>query len=317
MLSSHTTRPSVSRLKQPLWRKVAASAGEALQAARARLASTSHYPRRDAELILAHVLGCDATALLTHPERMLSVQEAEQFEKLLKRRLASEPVQYLTGTQEFFGLLFEVSPDVLIPRPETEHLVAAVLERFEREANPRIVDVGTGSGAIAVAIAHALPRSRVTAVDLSPPALEIARRNAERHGVFDRVTFLQSDLLAGVGSEEFDVVVSNPPYIANEEVLETQVANYEPRSALYAGPTGLEIYERLIPQARKVLKPEGWLMMEIGYGQEAALRALLEGWSEISFVPDLQGISRVVLALQPRDLQFRGPFLEMFFDRVD
>jgi release factor glutamine methyltransferase len=275
------------------------SAGEVLQSARARLASTSQHPRRDAELILAHVLGCDPAGLLTHPERMLSANESEQFENLLKRRLASEPVQYLTGTQEFFGLLFEVSPDVLIPRPETEHLVEAVLDRFARDANPRIVDVGTGSGAIAVAIAHALPRSQVTAVDLYPSALEIARGNAVRHGVIDRVTLLQSDLLAAAGNTEFDVVVSNPPYIANEEPLEPQVANYEPGSALYAGPTGLEIYERLIPQARKVLKPAGWLMMEIGYGQEAALRALLRGWRETSFIPDLQGIPRVVQAQKP------------------
>jgi release factor glutamine methyltransferase len=299
MPSSRTTRPNVSRLKQPLWRKVPASAGEVLQAARARLASTSQYPRRDAELILAHVLGCDPTALLTHPERMLSANEAEQFETLLRRRLASEPVQYLTGTQEFFGLLFEVSPDVLIPRPETEHLVEAVLERFDREANPRIVDVGTGSGAIAVAIAHALPRSRLTAVDFSPKALEVARRNADRHGVTNRMSFLQSDLLAAAKHAEFDVVVSNPPYVADGEVLELQVAHYEPRSALYAGPTGLEVYERLIPQARAILKPRGWLIMEIGYGQRPALEALLAGWSGVSFVPDLQGIARVVQAQKP------------------
>jgi release factor glutamine methyltransferase len=296
MPSSRTTRPSVSRLKQPLWRKVPATAGEVLQAARARLASTSQYPRRDADLILAHVLRCDQAALLTHPERILLPAETNQFENLLRRRLASEPVQYLTGTQEFFGLLFEVSPDVLIPRPETEHLVEAVLERFDRDANPRIVDVGTGSGAIAVAIAHALPRSQVTAVDFYPQALEVARRNAERHGVIDRVTLLQSDLLVAAGSTEFDAVVSNPPYIADGEVLEPQVANYEPRSALYAGPTGLEIYQCLIPQARTVLKPRGWLIMEIGYGQEAALGALLEGWHEVTFVPDLQRIPRVVLA---------------------
>jgi release factor glutamine methyltransferase len=296
MPSSRTTRPSVSRLKQPLWRKVPATAGDVLQAARARLASTSQYPRRDAELVLAHVLGCDPTALLTHPERLLSAQQAKQFEALLKRRLASEPVQYLTGEQEFFGLLFEVSPDVLIPRPETEHLVEAVLERFDRNANPRIVDVGTGSGAIAVAIAHALTRAHVTAVDFYPKALEVARRNAERHGVMDRVTLRQADLLVEAGTAEFDVVVSNPPYIANCEKLEPQVANYEPRSALYAGPTGLEVYERLIPQANRALKPQGWLMMEIGYGQQPALEALLGGWREVSFVPDLQGIPRVVQA---------------------
>ncbi|MEA2257943.1 MAG: release factor glutamine methyltransferase [Acidobacteriaceae bacterium] len=296
MPSSRTTRPSVSRLKQPLWRKVPATAGDVLQAARARLASTSQYPRRDAELILAHVLGCDPTALLTHPERLLSAQQAELFESLLIRRLASEPVQYLTGEQEFFGLLFEVSPDVLIPRPETEHLVEAVLERFDRDANPRIVDVGTGSGAIAVAIAHARTRAHVTGVDFYPNALEVARRNAERHGVMDRITLRQADLLVEAGTAEFDVVVSNPPYIANDEKLEPQVANYEPRSALYAGPTGLEVYERLIPQANRALKPQGWLMMEIGYGQQPALEALLGGWREVSFVPDLQGIPRVVQA---------------------
>lgn len=273
-----------------------ATAGDVLQAARARLASTSQYPRRDAELILAHVLGCDPTALLTHPERPLSTRQAEQFETLLKRRLAREPVQYLTGEQEFFGLLFEVSPDVLIPRPETEHLVEAVLERFDRDASPRLVDVGTGSGAIAVAIAHALPRSRVTAVDFYPKALEVAHRNANRHGLRDRITFVQSDLLTAVERAEFDVVVSNPPYIANGEKLEPQVADYEPRSALYAGPTGLEVYERLIPQARAVLRPRGWLMMEIGHGQRSAMEALLEDWSEVSFVPDLQGIPRVVQA---------------------
>jgi release factor glutamine methyltransferase len=278
---------------------VPATAGDVLQAARARLASTSQYPRRDAELILAHVLGCDPTALLTHPERLLSARQAELFESLLNRRLASEPVQYLTGEQEFFGLLFEVSPDVLIPRPETEHLVEAVLARFDRNANPRIVDVGTGAGAIAVAIAHALTRSRVVAVDLSLAALEVARRNAERHGVLGRVTLRQADLLVEAGTAEFDVVVSNPPYIANGEKLEPQVANYEPRSALYAGPTGLEVYERLIPQANRALKPQGWLIMEIGYGQQPALEALLGGWREVSFVPDLQGIPRVVQARKP------------------
>jgi release factor glutamine methyltransferase len=241
------------------------------------------------------MLGCDQTALLTHPERRLSVEESEQFDRLVERRLASEPMQYLTGEQEFFGLRFEVSPAVLIPRPETEHLVEVVLERFEREEEVRIVDVGTGSGAIAVALAHSLPQSRVTAVDLFPAALEVARINAERHGVIDRLTLLTSDLLAAVGSADFDAVVANPPYIAAREVLEPQVANYEPHSALYAGPTGLEIYERLIPQAARVLRPGGWLMLEIGYGQSPALRSLMVGWAGVTLVNDLQGIPRVVL----------------------
>jgi release factor glutamine methyltransferase len=271
------------------------TSGETLRAARVRLAATSKLPRRDAELLLEHVLGCDATALLTHPERILSTAELEQFDRLVERRLASEPMQYLTGEQEFIGLRFEVSPAVLIPRPETEHLVEAVLERFEREEAVRIVDVGTGSGAIAVALAHYLPHSRVTAVDLYPAALEVARRNAQRHGVVDRLTLLPSDLLASIDTADFDVVVANPPYIASGEVLEPQVANYEPHSALYAGPTGLEIYERLIPQAARVLKPGGWLMLEIGYGQSAAVRNLMHGWADVTLVNDLQGIPRVVL----------------------
>jgi release factor glutamine methyltransferase len=270
-------------------------AGEALQAARARLAAISKNPRRDADLLLAHVLGCDQTALLTHPERLLSAAKLEQFDRLVERRLASEPMQYLTGEQEFFGLRFEVSPAVLIPRPETEHLVEAVLERFKREEAVRIVDVGTGSGAIAVALAHALPHSRVTAVDLFPAAIEVARRNAERHGVTDRLTLLTSDLLAAVDSAGFDAVVANPPYIAEGEVLEPQVANYEPHSALYAGATGLEVYARLIPQAAGVLKPGGWLLLEIGYGQSSAVRNLMDGWAGVTLVNDLQGIPRVVL----------------------
>jgi len=276
---------------------VPASAGEALQAARARLAATSRNPRRDAEVLLRHVLRCDQAALLTHPERLLSPDESDQLESFLKRRLASEPMQYITGSQEFFGLLFEVTPDVLIPRPETEHLVEAALEHIGGEA-VRILDVGTGSGAIAVSLAHARPRSHVTAVDLSPAALEVARRNAQWHGVLDRVTLLQSNLLAAVDGADFDAVVSNPPYIAEGEVLELQVSNYEPQSALYAGPTGLEVYERLIPEARKLLKPGGWLLLEIGFGQQPAVEALLRGWRSVSVVHDLQGIPRVVQAMK-------------------
>jgi release factor glutamine methyltransferase len=278
---------------------VPATAGEALQAARARLSATSQNPRRDAELLLAHLLGWDQAALLTHPERLLSPAEAGNYENLLERRLASEPMQYITGVQEFFGLPFEVTPAVLIPRPETEHLVEAVLERYGREDNVRMVDVGTGSGAIAVSLAHVMPEAQLTAVDLSSAALEVARRNAQRHGVIERVTLLQSDLLAAIVDGNFDAVVSNPPYIAEGEVLDRQVSQYEPHAALYAGPTGLEVYQRLIPQARNVLKPQGWLLMEIGYGQKPSLMKLLRDWAAVTFVDDLQGIPRVVLAQSP------------------
>jgi release factor glutamine methyltransferase len=238
----------------------------------------------------------DQAALLTYPERSLSAEEAAQFESFVTRRLASEPMQYITGSQEFFGLSLEVSPAVLIPRPETEHLVEAALGHLSRDASVRILDVGTGSGAIAVALAHALPMSRVTAVDISPAALEVARRNAERHGVLERITLLQSDLLAAVGPIEFDAVVSNPPYIADTDELEAQVSNYEPHAALFAGPTGVEIYERLIPQCRRVLKPNGWLILEIGFGQLAAVERLLSDWAAVSSVNDLQGLPRVVQA---------------------
>ena len=271
-----------------------ATAGDALQHARARLAATSGNPRRDAELLLAYVLRCDLVALLAHPERPLSASEAIQYESVLMRRLRSEPMQYITGQQEFYGLAFEVSPDVLIPRPETEHLVEAVLKHVK--PNARIIDVGTGSGAIAVALAHALPQAQVTAVDVSPAALEVARRNARRNEVSDRVTFLQSDLLVAVEGGDFDAVVSNPPYVADGEVLEPQVSNYEPHAALYAGPTGLEVYMRLVPQARKLLNPHGWLMLEIGFGQQAGVETLLKGWNALSLVRDLQGIPRVIQA---------------------
>ena len=268
------------------------TAGEAQLAARARLAAASSHPRRDSEVLLAHVLACDQVQLLTHPERILSALEFDQFEGLLQRRLSYEPMQYILGEQEFFGLRFEVTPDVLIPRPETEHLVEAVL-RVQQKAD--ILDVGTGSGAIAVALAHALPGARLTAVDTSPAALEVARRNAQRHGVADRVAFRHSDLLASVEGQ-FDVVVSNPPYVAEAEVLEPQVARYEPRAALYAGPTGLEIYQRLIPQAREHLRPRGWLLLEMGFGQSAALRRLLVDWCSVDIIEDLRRIPRVVQA---------------------
>jgi release factor glutamine methyltransferase len=273
-----------------------ATAGEALQAARDRLAAASQNPRRDAEVLLAHVLGADHTALLTHPERVLTAAESAQYEEFLVRRTASEPMQYITGVQEFYGLPFAVSPHVLIPRPETELLVEAVLKRVNPQSRARILDVGTGSGAIAVSLAYALPRAQVTAIDLSPGALEVARGNAETHGVSERITWVKSDLLAAVTSLQFDVVVSNPPYIADREVLEPQVANYEPHAALYAGPTGLEAYVRLIPQARKVLKPNGWLLLEIGFGQSPAVRKLLSDWTGVLFLSDLQGIRRVAVA---------------------
>ena len=252
--------------------------------------------RHDAELLVLRVLGRDRAWLLAHPEAKLGAEQTRQFKEWIERRARHEPVQYIVGEQEFYGLAFKVTPAVLIPRPETEHLVEAVIERLPRNPTVRICDVGTGSGAIAVALAHALPRAEVTALDLSAAALVIAKFNAERHGVAERVRLIESDLLAAVPCERFDAIVANPPYVADAEPLEDQVRLYEPRAALYAGSTGLEIYRRLIPQAREALVAGGWLMLEIGHGQRDALASMLADWDGVEFVPDLQGIPRVAIA---------------------
>jgi len=252
--------------------------------------------RRDAELLLLHVLGRDRAWLLAHSEAELTPEQAQQYESWIARRARHEPVQYIVGEQEFFGLAMRVTPAVLIPRPETEHLVEALLQRVPNDAPLRICDVGTGSGAIAVALAHARPRAQVTALDISTPALDIARQNAEFHGVAERVRFLESDLLSAVHGERFDAVVSNPPYVAESEVLETQVRDYEPHAALYAGETGLEVYRRLVPEAHEALVPGGWLLLEIGHGQREALSELLAEWDGVEFVDDLAGIPRVAIA---------------------
>jgi release factor glutamine methyltransferase len=246
-----------------------------------------------------HLIGRDRAFLLTHPDTALTAVQVAQYESWLERRAAHEPIQYILGEQEFFGLIFTVTRDVLIPRPETEHLVEALLARVPHDHQPlRIADIGTGSGAIAVALAHALPQARVTALDISAAALAAAKGNAETHHVADRMRFLQSDLLSAVAGERFDAIVSNPPYVAEGDraSLEPQVRDYEPASALFAGPSGLDVYERLIPRALAALKPGGWLLMEIGQGQRDALAQLLSGWNHVSFVDDLQGIPRVACA---------------------
>lgn len=242
------------------------------------------------------MVGRDEAWLFAHPEVQLSDEQAGQYDEWIARRLRHEPVQYILGEQEFYGLMLRVTPDVLIPRPETEHLVEAMLERVPKDAAVRICDVGTGSGAIAVALAHALPLAAVTAVDFSAAALQVAKENAERHGVAWRIQFVESDLLSAVRGEKFHVVASNPPYVADSEILEAQVRLYEPSEALFAGPTGLEVYRRLIPQAREVLVAEGWLLMEIGQGQRDVVADLLALWDGVNFIGDLQGIPRVAIA---------------------
>ncbi|MEO6803898.1 MAG: peptide chain release factor N(5)-glutamine methyltransferase [Granulicella sp.] len=251
---------------------------------------------RDAEMLLLHELGISRAGLLAHPERVLVDAELARYEANLARRLACEPIQYIVGEQEFYGLRLRVTRDVLIPRPETEHLVEAVLARLRGAV--RVLDVGTGSGAIALALAANLPEASVTAVDLSPAALAVAAGNAQTLGLVGRVRFLESDLLGAVRGEVFDAVVSNPPYVpeGDRTGLAAQVREFEPELALFGGASGMNVYERLIPQAALALKVGGLLAMEIGYGQREAIAALLSGWAGVSFVDDLQGIARVVLA---------------------
>jgi len=276
---------------------------EAIVGAASRLAGQEDLradAQRDAELLLLHVLGASRTVLFTDGGRALGERELVEYEALVARRLRGEPIQYIVGEQEFYGLALKVTPAVLIPRPETELLVEAVLGRVPADCAMRIVDVGTGSGAIAIAIAKHLPFAEVTGVDLSAAALAVARENAARHGLGERIRFVESDLLAAVSGERevFDAVLSNPPYVpdSDSESLHRQVREYEPEGALFAGADGLEVYRRLIPQAARALRPGGLLAMEFGYGQRGALAELLREWDAVEFLDDLQGVARVALA---------------------
>lgn len=278
---------------------------QALTLATEQLAASPHlhdHAHRDAELLLLHVLQLDRATLLAYPSRPLIEQQLDLYQAAIARRLSHEPVQYITGQQEFFGLPLKVTPATLIPRPETEHLVEAVLERLPADRAVRILDIGTGTGAIAIALAAHLPLARVTAVDLSAEALKVARENAATHRLTSRIDFLLSDLLTALSARDqtaaFDAIVSNPPYIpeSDRSELHPQVRDFEPAQALFAGDQGLDIYRRLIPQARTALKTGGLLALEIGHNQGDALATLLKSWQNVTFVNDLQEIPRVALA---------------------
>jgi release factor glutamine methyltransferase len=259
--------------------------------------------RQDAEALLLHVVRCERAALLVRWKEVLDAEEAASYVALLERRLAGEPIQYITGETEFYGLPFHVTREVLIPRPETEHLVEKALELAVGFQALRIVDVGAGSGAIAISLACKLPQAAVTAIDLSSPALAIAHENAERNGVSGRIRFLRGDLLAPVKDEQFEIVVSNPPYVpaGDRASLAVEVREFEPPLALFAGGDGLDVYRRLIPAAFATLTPGGFVALEIGFGEAQAIAGLLmdAGFESIEFVPDLQNIPRVVCAQRP------------------
>jgi release factor glutamine methyltransferase len=308
-------------------------------------------PRLNAELLLQFVLGRERAYLYAHPERELTAEEQAEYNEVIAQRARGCPTQYITGHQEFWGLDLLVSPAVLIPRPETEHVVETVLELVKEyyaehqhhTENPRaedaaacaqidsgkirIVDVGVGSGCIALALASELPQAEIHGCDISDEALEMARVNAARLGLGPHVLFRKSDLLevylaqgasfsvsaaptAGTaalapspvrGDGCFDFVVANPPYVGESEwdKVQKQVRDFEPKIAVFCGTEGMDVYRRLVPQARSVLRPGGWLVMEIGYSSEEKVKQLLAAdgsWTNVGVTPDLQGISRVVAA---------------------
>ena len=272
-------------------------------------------------------LDCDRAYLYAHPERELSSDEQNRYDSALAERARGVPAQYITGHQEFWGMDLIVSPAVLIPRPETEHVIETVLElaatpaaerrknaahgvsrgiSTENEKAPeerkktalRINDVGTGSGCIALALAKELPQAEIYATDISAAALEIARANAARHQLETRIQFREADLLARFKADSLDFIVSNPPYVgeAEEDQVQIEVRKFEPHNAVFAGPTGVEVIARLIPQAHAALKPGGWLVMEISGTIAEEVQRLLRDWNEVLIRPDLQSIPRVAQA---------------------
>ena len=259
-------------------------------------------PRLDAEVLLAHVRGCPRIALYTAFDTPVADAERGRFRELVKRRGEGEPVAYLVGSREFFSLPFTVTKDVLIPRPETEGLVVRTIDLLKDAAAPRIIDVGTGSGAIAVTLAKQLPKARLVATDISPAALAVAKANAERHGVADRIEFVECDLLADPRTAgPWDVIVSNPPYVREDEypALPRDVREHEPKSALVAGPTGAEIVARLAAEAAERLAPGGWLLVEIGPSTVAAAEAAIAAQPGLTAGPtlkDMAGLPRIVQA---------------------
>ena len=271
-----------------------------------------------AELLLLYVLGRNRTWLYAHPEEAISEEDERAFFALVKRRAAGEPTQHLTGKQEFWGLEFEVTPEVLIPRPETEHVVEVALDRIAlrelRAGRPqkssgeglRIADVGTGSGCIAVALAKELPLARFVATDISAAAIAVADRNAHRHGVAHRIEFVETNLLSGLATDlngewqKFDIIVSNPPYVGRREAesLAREVREHEPAQALFGGEEGYELYAALIAGAAAGLKAGGILVLELGHDSLAAVRPLLDAanWTNVGVTNDLAGIARVIAA---------------------
>lgn len=264
-----------------------------------RKGATLREARLEAQILLAHVMGCPKIELVARSDETPEPPQRSRFKELIQRRLDGWPVAYLVGKRDFYLLSFEVSPAVLIPRPDTETLVLEALKRMKSFPSARVLDLGTGSGCIAISLAHQAKQARVTAVDLSPDALEVARRNAVVHGVADRVRFLQGDLFQPLAEgEQFDLIVSNPPYVTAQEMAELapEVREHEPRLALEGGSDGLAFYRRILAQAGQFLKPNGWLMLEIGSRQAEPVKALFAaaGWQPPTLYKDPAGNDRLL-----------------------
>lgn len=280
--------------------KMSASIGAALsEAARTLAANRISEPRFDAGVLMSQVIGRDRAFLVAHPEVTITGQQLKQFEEFVARRAQGEPLQYITGHQEFFKLDFEVTPDVLIPRPETELIVEAVLELVHPDTQFRFADIGTGSGCLAVSILNECRKAHALAIDTSEQALRVAQRNAERHRVADRLRLVQSDLFDAIAvNETLDLIVSNPPYVSDDEMktLQREVQR-EPRAALAGGSDGLTLIRRLLLDAPGHLRPGGYLVFEFGINQDGAIRDLVdrEVWKLIEIRNDLQQIPRTIV----------------------
>lgn len=279
--------------------KMSASIGTALSEAARTLDANISEPRLDAGLLMSHVIGRDRAFLIAHPEATVAEHQLKQFQEFIARRAQGEPLQYITGHQEFFKLDFEVTPDVLIPRPETELIVEAVLELVDPNAKFAFADLGTGSGCLAVSILNECREARAVAIDISEPALRVAQRNAERHRVADRLRLVQSDLFDAISvNETFELIVSNPPYVSDDEmkILQREVQR-EPRAALAGGSDGLALIRRLLLDAPEHLRPGGYLVFEFGINQDGPVRDLVdrEVWKLIEIRNDLQQIPRTIV----------------------
>ena len=257
-------------------------------------------PGREAKSLIAAALKRDATFLIAHPEHELDVNDERVVDEFVTRRAAHEPFQYISGIQEFYGLDFEVSPDVLIPRPETEMIVEHALEILKTSRGESVCDVGTGSGCILISILHELTLVRAWGLDISQNALNLARRNAEKHNVSDRLELLESDLFDALDEKKFDLIVSNPPYVPARDIagLQAEVRDFEPHIALTDQADGLSIIRRIVNETPHFLADDGHLLMEIGFNQSTEVVEMFDVdlWFWPKLFPDLQGIPRLVSA---------------------